>query len=52
MLNILESRNKVHLVGLKKHGDFFEKKDVEMVFAKSSAIINAIEEKLRAIPSR
>jgi uncharacterized protein YfkK (UPF0435 family) len=48
---IRESRNKVHLVGLKNNGDFFSKDDVERIFTKTSSIINRIENKITDINS-
>ncbi len=41
-----EKRNKIHLAGLKKEDDFFDKKDIQKAFNTASSVLTLVEKKL------
>jgi hypothetical protein len=49
--NLRKKRNRIHLAGLKKTDDFYEKKDIQTVFGEAKALIEQIENKLEELNS-
>ncbi len=50
--NLRQKRNRIHLAGLKKSDDFYEKKDTQEAFEKAKVILERIEKKLSELSNK